>query len=271
MNCSRKRKAECKGPNCQWEVGRGCRRSQAMHIQSPVQLQARPVPCYKKRKAECKGPNCQWEVGRGCRPLEQKRSVQRSRSLPKSKSKSPSLDRNPKMSPGAVLEKFVINLVNYHSCYNEADFITLDDFDEKSDIIYILHGNRIFCYDAEGLLRYLDSQDEFQMAYTVQYNEPIGFYEIPPHIFISPEIYYSLKFNIRKILKNGVNDISKRLFFIDENFYRKARVGMGLVKNIHTKSKLLLKLPHKKIREILVSVVEFINKNRKQGEKIVIP
>ena len=47
----------------------------------------------------------------------------------------------------------------YTDCSNDTDIITLDEFDEKSDIIYIYQGDNIKCYNYETLIRFLNIPD----------------------------------------------------------------------------------------------------------------
>jgi superfamily II DNA or RNA helicase len=66
MSCSKKNKAYCVGPDCFWEVGKGCR-------------SARPkkIACTKKKKADCLSP-CVWVKGKGCRSPEPKKVQKKS-------------------------------------------------------------------------------------------------------------------------------------------------------------------------------------------------
>ncbi|MFO0089688.1 MAG: hypothetical protein ACK518_02635 [bacterium] len=100
-SCSRKRKAECVGPNCEWITGKGCKSktptsSRARSVQrrdnSPVRRQ-RSESCYKKRKVNCNNsPKCKWTTGRGCSPVGRSPVVRQS---PQQKVKCTKLKKEP--------------------------------------------------------------------------------------------------------------------------------------------------------------------------------
>lgn len=68
--CSRKRKANCVGPDCEWIKGKGCRKTSRRRSRSPPRRKG----CSKQRKADCRSsPNCNWVIGRGCLSLPKRR------------------------------------------------------------------------------------------------------------------------------------------------------------------------------------------------------
>lgn len=67
--CSRKRKANCVSPDCEWIKGKGCRKTSRRRSKSKTKSKS----CSKQRKADCqRSPNCNWVVGRGCSSMPKK-------------------------------------------------------------------------------------------------------------------------------------------------------------------------------------------------------
>ncbi|MFO0089689.1 MAG: hypothetical protein ACK518_02640, partial [bacterium] len=68
-SCSRKRKAECVGPNCEWITGKGCKKTLKKPQRGLKRSISKRVNCSRNRKIDCKSPTCEWVTGKGCRRI----------------------------------------------------------------------------------------------------------------------------------------------------------------------------------------------------------
>jgi len=97
--------------------------------------------------------------------------------------------------------------IDYKKCSNDTDIITLDEFDENSNIIYIVYldnkKTKYFCYDIETILQLFKMNTDITRLYTTPHN--LGRTLSPDeyiHLRTFVDIYINKKFNPQKFLQH---------------------------------------------------------------------
>lgn len=91
----------------------------------------------------------------------------------------------------------------YLDCHNQRDFVTLEEFEANSDIVYIWDGVRWYCYDRDALLESLKDNHNTHMARWIGSSDPTQrggpsshdsdqFYRMPDGYYISLNSYIVL-------------------------------------------------------------------------------
>lgn len=105
--CSKQKKDACiaAAPECEWKVGKGCRRGQDAPPPTREAPRPRAPPCYKKKKQSCiDSPDCDWIKGSGCKKKVTNQRAQSPPRPPPRRAQSPSRPRGQPSQPDVTVD-----------------------------------------------------------------------------------------------------------------------------------------------------------------------